>query len=312
MAEEEYVGYLHSVRNYKNLDKDYYKENGNTIKCNTLKSQTSNYPDFNDFCLKFTGILNKFNELSFEFLFDNNRCNFIYMWTYDKLFNGILNKTEDKIDTLMGWMYQFWYRGENKICDINTDLPKRVDFEKMKVLYDYATDYESLKRYLEDRQFLCTEAFKTYLEQIVNAYKEAKRTCTDISPEKYCKLLTIIDKVYKNNELSELKCKGLKPVNHEHPDSLDVRVVPEQEGSHLSNAVVFVFPLISIILTFLILYKFTPFGRWINTRFLKKNLIERHIDEEQPYEFLEHSYVPMNTNSQNDTHNISYHSIENL
>ncbi|SBT54184.1 PIR Superfamily Protein [Plasmodium ovale wallikeri] len=312
MAEEEYVGYLHSVRNYKNLDNDNFKEHGDTTKCNPLKLHTTNYPNFNDFCLKLTGILNKFNELPSSFLFDNNRCKFIYMWTYDKLFNGILNKTEDKIDSLMGWMHHFWHRDGNYICDINTDLPKRMDFEKMKVLYDYATDYESLKKYLEDSQFLCTEAFKTYLEQIVNVYTEAKGTCTNASPEKYCKLLTIIDNKYNSNELSELNCKGLKPVIHDRPDSLDARVVPEQEDSHSSNAVVFVFPLISIILTFLILYKFTPFGRWINSRFLKKRVIESQIDEEQEYEFTEHSYVPMNTNSQNGTHNISYHSMENL
>ncbi|SBS89096.1 PIR Superfamily Protein [Plasmodium ovale curtisi] len=323
---EDYEYLLHSRRNYKKLEDSIYDSDGNSTECAKFNSQTQNYPGFYDFCIRLTGIIKNIEKIQFDNLFDNKHSTLLNIWIYDKLFSKLIKGKEHNIYTLIGWIFGLCYRDEVQICDIHTDIPNMLEFEKMKMLYDYATNYESLERNLRDNSYECTHNFKEYLDKYVNQYKEAKRKCVGEKTEKYCKLLTAIDSKYNNNELSKLECRGIKAANasfgedfsrgrhgsstdYEDPDSLGGREVLEKGNSHLSNAMAFVFPLFCIILTFLILYKFTSFGPWIHSRFLKKKIIERDIDEEEMYELLERPNVSMTINSHNGTHNIGYHSM---
>ncbi|SBT84311.1 PIR protein [Plasmodium ovale] len=328
MTKEYYEYLLHSRRNYRKLNSSNYAKDGNTVTCKSFEEHTKKYPGFKNLCMKLTGIIKNFDELKSYDLFDHDRCTFVHIWTYDKLFNEILEKEKNELGEIITWIFPLWYPNKNKVCNIHTNIPSRADYEKLKMLYDYATDHQNLQVHLRDNSYMCTENFKNYLEKNVSLYNDVKSECKDKSTEEYCNLLKVIDGKYPGNKLPELKCIGtlqeellmqqhigrdrpghIPSAGYVGPDHSEEMELPEQGDSHLSNAMAFVFPLFCIILTFLILYKFTSFGPWIHSRFLKKKIIESDIDDEGTYEFLERPHMSMNIHSQNGTHNIGYHSM---
>ncbi|SBT58756.1 serine-repeat antigen [Plasmodium ovale wallikeri] len=194
----------------------------------------------------------------------------------------------------------------SNVCDI-VPPPLKEDFNKEKKLYDYATNFDTIDHKLRDNGYKCTREAYVYLEEYVKQYKEIKQECDKTSNTKnYCTLLKTIHETYDDNKLSNLKCKNIQIYTPEESDfpvgvsglggeeqaysrdedtaELAMQETSQFTGSHAFMAITS--PIFGIILVLFTLYKFTPFGPLVSSRFLKRKIIHDNIDEENMQELL--------------------------
>ncbi|CAG9474079.1 unnamed protein product [Plasmodium vivax] len=110
------------------------------------------------------------------------------------------------------------------------------------------------------------------------------------------------------------------PHQQEHHGGQDQRMtglLPEDEGASIDsssmydsikeNTIRFSPPLIGFSFFSLMLYKFTPFGSFINRNILGKRIIPRNMEMEDRRELYENNYMELNSNLQDLRPNIGYH-----
>ncbi|SBS91756.1 PIR Superfamily Protein [Plasmodium ovale curtisi] len=325
------ISILGSTYNYDRIN-NWYKSYGDTAICNSMEESLSNYQGIKDFCIQLTGVLKKFNNLSFTGPFANDPCTIINYWMYDYLFNRIIKQDGSKdITTILAKLYSFW---ENLIslstCDIKSYLGVQNNFNDLKHLYDYATNYENIKLYLTEKSLMCTENIKKYLDQIHEIYKRAQQKCA--SSHDYCTVLEYIHKKYNTEKVLDLKCivtlsSELTPGQGKNGERMDAHTrgqhvemevqhdpystgMPKSDTPSTSASNIIMasaFPIFGVILIFFILYKFTPIGTLLQSK-LNKGKGKMKFMNEESYNFLTHpseteliySEVP---------HHIAYHSI---
>ncbi|SBT57493.1 PIR Superfamily Protein [Plasmodium ovale wallikeri] len=312
-----------SIWIYERLD-EKYKPHGNNTKCSTLQEELRDYSGIKNFCMNLTGIFSKFDELSLYHPFDNDNCRIVKYWVFDRLFNQIIkddkNKNIGDILTKLLPIQQSYVKAKH--CDL-FNYPKVKDhFNTMKRVYDYATDYNAIDVYIVGKSYLCAENMRTFVNENDESYKKVKAECdTSNNNETYCAVLRHIENWDVNKKLSnKLTCRG-KP----SPKTFaDIRAqtlgngrqkASEPEDTHVpvyTPAISVIFPLSGILFTFFILYKFTPFGRSIHARFMRKIISAPQTDEElEPEkEFSEKIYEQVNRDSQSSKCYIGYHPSE--
>ncbi|SBT55862.1 PIR Superfamily Protein [Plasmodium ovale wallikeri] len=327
---KEHINSLPSYINYNRLDKNY-KESGDIDHCTSLQSQLDGYEKFYEFCLNYTGILKNYDYWTLVESFNKDRCRTLKYWIYDYLFNRIVYKNSNSSSTdilnkiLPRWIDKF----PSNVCDI-VPPPLKEDFNKEKKLYDYATNFDTIDHKLRDNGYKCTREAYVYLEEYVKQYKEIKQECDKTSNTKnYCTLLKTIHETYNDNKLSNLKCKNIEiytpeesdfPVDRlglggeaqaysrdEDTEELAMQQTSQFTGSHAFMATTF--PIFGIILVLFILYKFTPFGPLVSSRFLKRKIIHDNIDEENMQELLTNAYELEDGNSNSSKNHISYYPL---
>ncbi|SBS90694.1 PIR Superfamily Protein [Plasmodium ovale curtisi] len=326
---KEHINSLPSYINYNRLDKNY-KKFGDIDHCTSLQSQLHGYENFSEFCLNYTGILENYDYWTLVESFNKDRCKTLKYWIYDYIFNRIVYKNSDSTSTaiiskiLPRWIVKF----PSNVCDIALP-PLKEDFNKEKKLYDYATNFDTIYHKLKDNGSKCTREVDDYLEEYVKQYKEIKQEC-DKTPntKNYCKLLKTIHETY-DNKLSSVKCENIEIYTPEEGDfseggpglgrearaysrdggtaELEMQQTSQFTGSHAFMTITF--PIFGIILVLFILYKFTPFGPLVSSRFLKRKIIHDNIDEENLQELLTNAYELEDRNSNRSKNHISYHPL---
>ncbi|SCN45312.1 PIR protein [Plasmodium malariae] len=304
---------LPSALNYKILDNKtaYYSDD----KCNTLVDVLSEYNGVFDFCEKFIGIIENFNKLTIFGQFEDDSCITVKFWVYDRLFKLPINNTNvNDINKVILKLKENIDLDTIKECNIFNFTYSKEDFYIMKSLYDYATNYNTIKKYLYGKNYICKQNLKNYIDKNYEIYINVKDKCNsnDTRNDEYCTVYDYIKKVFIN-ENSSLSCK----VKHSEDDvSEKEHVTRRDEGlsptlsnlgkrdekisginaitEHEKNSVPFakiivgvVFPLLGF---FFILYKFTPFKSWLKTNLLKKKIIKDYEDEEYTQEPLNEYY----------------------
>ncbi|SBT59403.1 PIR Superfamily Protein [Plasmodium ovale wallikeri] len=66
-----------------------------------------------------------------------------------------------------------------------------------------------------------------------------------------------------------------------------------------------------ISILFLLSYKFTPFGKWMRSALLRKNIITHYETEEDTQDILSHTYENTNIDTDDSIHNIQYYATQN-
>ncbi|SBT86102.1 PIR protein [Plasmodium malariae] len=318
---------LPSVLNYNNLNRkiSYLSD---TI-CGKLDEDLRDYEDIFGFCVNIKGVIEKFNELSFYGEFTNERCIVVKLWMYDRLFNLRIkdNKVNDINNIINKVKEMFNDNDPVKECKLFDSLYLKEDFYKMKSLYDYATNYKTIKGYLNDNSYICNKNLKDYINKNDELYINGKQKCEapDTGNMEYCRVFEYFKEPYLNKNLP-LSCKVkhevaevseqeqymtiegegpsaasgmLSQSNAERTEFIAVRRHPQTSiltTEDKKNAVPFsgvimavIFPLLGIFI-FFILYKFTPFKSRLNTHLFKKKIIEDYEDEEYIQEHLNESY----------------------
>ncbi|SBS95949.1 PIR Superfamily Protein, partial [Plasmodium malariae] len=180
---------LPSTLNYNKLNKN--KDYDSDAICDKLEEELSDYNDVFGFCENYTGIIKYFKELSFSVKKVNNDISEIIL-KIKKVFVNY-NKIEG--------------------CDLFNFPHLKEDFDKMKSVYDYATNYSTITTYLRDNNYICNQYLKDYINTNDELYINTKNSCNtaDKKNKKYCNVFDYIKEVNINeNHPLSCKVKGLE------------------------------------------------------------------------------------------------------
>ncbi|SBT57419.1 PIR Superfamily Protein [Plasmodium ovale wallikeri] len=334
------IYFLPSVKNYRHLSTYGYHYNGDINLCEDIETKLNDYEGIEKLCLTITGILNKFDEVKIDNLFENDKCTFVNIWLHDELFKNIKKKYGHKnisefIVHLLNERQKLFQKPENigrvEKCEIRIDLNNEHFFKKMKKLYDYVTDYKTIHSKLQDPGFMCSEKYKQYIEDGVDVYNQAKSGC-ETEGNIYCAEYRRIKNYITDDILSKLKCTKEKPKTlsisddhshlrerasrspHDGSPSHGVHSGPELDpnhNSHSSISIAVIFPIIGILLIFFFLLKFTPLAALLRNRLLKKKITGPYEDKDEKEEFLSCIQEHSSTNTENSAYKVGYYATGN-
>ncbi|SBT33187.1 PIR Superfamily Protein [Plasmodium ovale wallikeri] len=269
----------------------------------------------------------------------SKRWDYLYYWTGEKIIKSLTDSItfEKVMYPLKNIRDQFNSSDPYKkhIFSITKD-----QFEKLKKIYDYFENYNSIFQKIGYSNSDCTPELKKHVEDSFQIYKTLKQECDVKDTEHYCKMFQELVTEYEKEDLEELTCNGTKdPTASAEDKSVQYRELESHEtgpqGSHLrsgfeggiqdrsmhgghipnnstfDNVTPIFFPIFGIFCVFFILYKFTPFGTWLDVKLLGKKVIQYDIDGEQTEELLENTYEFSSTNKKNKEHHVVYYPIEN-
>ncbi|SBS90632.1 PIR Superfamily Protein [Plasmodium ovale curtisi] len=337
------IPYLPSVLNNKHLNNSDYKTlYSSDAKCDTLIDELQKYEEIREFCLYLTGILSKFNtRRPFLGLFQNHNCIIVKYWMFDNLYNGTIQNK--KIHEIVGKLIKIWYEYDVKNCDFIKDVSTKDDFEKMKKLYYYASNYETIQMYINGNDGKCHSNVKKYIDEMDKLYNKVKDDCQN-PINTYCNILNDINSVYTTEDkLSKLNCivetltelptredanvggfqgransyGGLMSHGTFNPsgeDSEDFSLGPEASRDSISPSSTIVastIPVLGILVAFFTVHKFTPFGTMLHSRLLRNKITRLHAVDEEPNRYLEDYYEYDVSNYSEKQNNISYLPLQN-
>ncbi|SBT83028.1 PIR protein [Plasmodium ovale] len=337
----DFLNYLTSTNCYNYLD-NIYKNRGNKDKCEKLKNDFQRYPQIYDFCMSLTGNLDNFNKLKSDGLFDDDRCRYLNFWIYDRLEGmGLDTKSMDH-PSIIGKIIILFnnFKMYEKNCNYDFHLIDGKDYTKMRKLYNYIMDYGIIKYYANgENNYECNTKNVDYIKDGINAYNDIKRDCAQNNQKYYCIAMRDFEKVNNKDDLLKLQCKKIKsefPSEIARTDHLrqgqhafegayhsvgsqvkGSRMESETPDSHSLSASEIVmsllFPFLGLLAIFFILYKFTPFGSWLDSNVLRKKKISHnlHEDDEVAEDILDKTYGHMYTPYQSKLHQVGYNSIYN-
>ncbi|KMZ76976.1 hypothetical protein PVIIG_05874 [Plasmodium vivax India VII] len=234
---------LPSTINYKRLNENYgkYVDYGQSDKlCDQLKKtfpeRLGDYTSIEEFCEKLTEILTRFNTLSFLGSFEENKCIIVKYWMYDQLFNFIKGEyVIQNMRPLLDILSSIWkdYITDKKCNLDDAHMYSEENFNKIKVLFDYAQDYNTIKSAIKPPKMECSDVYMNYLDKGVQIYKEIKQDCLNNSDKPYCLQFKNLETLYNMDNLSNKICEienAYLKFSPEVFDSHDVEDSETEEG----------------------------------------------------------------------------------
>ncbi|SBT55106.1 PIR Superfamily Protein [Plasmodium ovale wallikeri] len=335
---------LMSVKHYNKVD-TRFAGMGDETKCEKLKSelhgQLNKYPGFSKFCSSLIGNLEFFNYLPYLEFFKHHSCKYFNLWICDRMSKELVNLNVDKYNNIKNKIKEIWNDYE-LIKECKPDFISYMDdmnYNKIKNLYEYALNYDTLVKYYDQRGSLCSMEYKKYIEESLKTYEEAKHKCSSDTESLLCIALKDVRAVYNKEELSNITCNGtisLEKIRREvkqslvpevaHLDTQESRVAsidverlstgqydtyittPEGESSVSSSykATLIVFPLFGILFILFSSYKFTPFGSWLKKYILNITNNQNNIEQKVKHNLLDNELEAHNINLIEGSHYISY------
>ncbi|SBT56082.1 PIR Superfamily Protein [Plasmodium ovale wallikeri] len=218
---------LDSNKIYDMLETKNLQE-GDREKCEELdqiiKNQYQDSDSLTYICQSFTGNLLNYENIKFSDFFDKFRCIFLNIWLYEYLLKEKINWSDLKYSFIKGRIVKFWNEYDFKnTCDYDfIYYSNKVDYDRMKKMYEFALNYEKLYFFIKTSNDPCTTEDEQYIQESHKLYEEVKSECeSELDPEpepepefssKYitkrihCDALKDIYSFYSKSKLSELKC----------------------------------------------------------------------------------------------------------
>ncbi|SBT73119.1 Plasmodium vivax Vir protein, putative [Plasmodium ovale] len=331
----------------KNLDPfmfDFMLNNHVTIcnnckLCDDVNEMKKNEPWFKIFCYQFVRNLETFKDMSGYYTPEQriSRCNSLIYWMNNKVKNiyeiSKVNNKNNIINELLNVWRQFDAL-EVKInlsagCSIpdNTVLNNLEEMKNKKKMSDYCENYDELKSllrkpYINSECYVYYSYFKDSFHEFSNIATENKEQCLKIKEcLRFCNnadpnnLINIANckvvQISKDNDeyIEKKKCDTLKDqaVAEKTCEPREFRI-SEFTFSDNRAIILILFSLWGIFLSFLFLYKMTPFRSWISNKLGKKKILRDNFNEQSDDETLDADYETAGRNMQNTGYNIIYNS----
>ncbi|SCA81910.1 Plasmodium vivax Vir protein, putative [Plasmodium vivax] len=289
--------------------------------------------------MSITGVIDSFNEINIHNSFDNNKCTVFALWMYDYLIKELKNRYDySRIEKFINIINPIFIRYSRKIgCTIPSYIGIERYVDTLKILYDFAINYDTLMVYIRNNGYRCSEDFSKYIEEKVKLLYELKENC-EFSGQAYCQVLNdIFKKPIREEKLLKLECtkvsseeikrileEKLQLQNFEdlHDIYLDVhdkdpkiatheqerhkRIISDEPSSTPSNNIMgTTLPVVGSVFTMSLLYRLTPVGNWVNSR-LRGNGSRSHNLYNKAYGPQGDLSDPQALNSFANEFNISY------
>ncbi|SBT56507.1 PIR Superfamily Protein [Plasmodium ovale wallikeri] len=217
----------------------------------------------------------------------DNRCRCLnYFLNTKKEFKTFSNKTCSEIFDAHNAIST-----ELKTCELKIGCIPEEDIGKIKKMHELHNSFSKLEISIGQND----ENIYSNANEFAKIYKDAISSCNSDNTEGYCEAL---------KEFEELCYYHAKSKNCSEIANL---LKYQQE---LKKSFKIVFPCIMVLgIPFIsyIMYKFTPFGSWINTFLIKNKIIRHNMNEEVADQYFQDTYEHADIENMFNSHNIGYH-----
>ncbi|SBS82125.1 PIR Superfamily Protein [Plasmodium ovale curtisi] len=281
-------------------------------------------------CYKFANNLEKiYNNFDSNTGLNDKRCNDFLYWWYNSLYYTYEKGHSSNRAEIVNTFVEVWKKikesreiSEDKLCKNFFEALKSFDeCEKAKKVSDYCENYEFIQKKLHEEKVNClgfyyyiTENSKLYEQNVSKCRENRKNYCLDFkdchnySPEKLLNDKKCVET--KQSEIERAKLEELEekftmcpPESRCVEDAFIYRSITFSDYRFISLIVLSIW---AILLSLFFLYKFTPFGSFINNILHRKNIIRKNIHEEEFHELLESDSEDAPINFINREYRITY------
>ncbi|SBS84719.1 PIR Superfamily Protein [Plasmodium ovale curtisi] len=263
------------------------------------------------------------NVISDESCNNGKCCSYMNYWLNKKIENKKISLDQSDFDVYNNYIVYYNSINEKKFCVSNKFFISNNIYEEMKRLYTLYELYNTFKTTSANKDKGCME-----LNTCVMNYNRILHYCKPNGDSDFCKALqNFKTKFSSENSVSireckekfgELKLKDLKDLPDEDVQHVDFFFIQGDEEiihpswfSHSNLIQTLFFSAVGISLLFLLSYKFTPFGKWMRSLLLRKNIIKHYETEEETQDILSHTYKNKNIDTEDSIHNIQYYATQN-
>ncbi|ANQ07953.1 KIR protein [Plasmodium coatneyi] len=203
----------------------------------------------------------------------NEYCDYLYYWIGDTLLNGSLSVRNLK--DLMSDLFPKLNSWKSiKGCDKIETTADESEFNRRKQVFEYLQQCKIMKAQLKGNSKTpptqkpkCTQAYDTYLKEVVNALKSEYTKCSGPDRKRsvsdsYCTNFLAMCQQCNPEQLSQLKCEVPKTEesiasNYQASSTEDTITSPSENSSSITPTTVIssIVPIIGLPLTALLLYK---------------------------------------------------------
>ncbi|SBT84509.1 PIR protein [Plasmodium ovale] len=273
-------------------------------------------------------------------------CSYMNYWLNEKIRKNKNSLVEYNFDVYNKYIAFYNGRTTEKVCESNKFFISNNIYEEMNKLYYLYELYNKFKTNSTNTDRGCVELrtcvmhynrILRYCKPNGNSYicKALQNFKTKFSSDNFVSLSEC-----KEN-FRELKLKDLQDLSDEDEQHVNflfiqgngesgrrglladasysqLRGYPEGDEesiqpswfSHSNLIQSLFFSAVGISFLFLLSYKFTPFGKWMRSLLLKKNII-KHYETEETQDILSHTYENVNIDTEDSVHNIQYYATQN-
>ncbi|SBT54960.1 PIR Superfamily Protein [Plasmodium ovale wallikeri] len=272
-------------------------------------------------------------------------CSYMNYWLNEKMRKNKNSLVESDFDVYNNYIAYYNNRNNVNVCESNKFLISADIFDEMKRLYSLYELYNTFIASRADSQSGCRN-----LNVCVTYYNKILRKCKHNSDNKFCKALQNFKNIFSTDnfvslrecekKLGKMKLKDpqdlpeldsqqvdlhLLQLNRESAkrrlleSSLHSQQIESTEGgsesihssfSHSNLIQTLFFSAFGISLLFLLSYKFTPFGKWMRSILLRKNIIKHYETKEETLDILSHTNENTNIDTEDSIHNIQYYATQ--
>ncbi|SBT00098.1 PIR Superfamily Protein [Plasmodium ovale curtisi] len=303
--------------------------------CEEVSEKKKNEPWFKIFCYQLVRNLETAETINRNNYKDirNSRCKSLIYWMYDKVKNyyekPIIKNNENIIKELLDVWKNFNGSDEHNPSSPKCKVPNLLEFtnlenmKRKKIMSDYCENYNKLKKILNFDEHPNCHIYYDYFKDSLSKYKEivnvcnegdffvnnCSRFCKEEDPEDVlnkakCRRIEISPK--KNDYIKIDECKALTKPPPEVRCEPDEIKISEFTFSDNRAIILILLSLWGVFLTFLLLYKMTPFRSWISNKLGKGKIIRDRFNEQSDDESLDADYENTDRNMQNSEYNIRY------
>ncbi|SBT74361.1 Plasmodium vivax Vir protein, putative [Plasmodium ovale] len=274
-------------------------------------------------------------------------CSYMNYWLNKKMQESKESLNESDFYIYNDYIEYYNGRTDEKVCKSNKFFIGTYEYKEMKTLYSLYELYNTFKTNSSNIDKGCRELSSCvmYYNNIVRKCKQKNNSgfCkalqnfkTIYAPDKFISLRKCEEK------LGELKLKEPGELSEEVTETVNLSLLQWRRGSaetglfedsffseprgnkegeeesinvssfSHSNLIQTLFSsAFGISILFLLSYKFTPFGKWMRSALLRKNINTHYETEEDTQDILSHTYENTNIDTEDSIHNIQYYATQN-
>ncbi|SBT53304.1 PIR Superfamily Protein [Plasmodium ovale wallikeri] len=211
-------------------------------------------------------------------------CRHLIYWIHDKIIDNKIHEKELRYVTLFVYIHKAWLQikeklnfPKGKMCTLK--IESQINRTKLKKLFYYYQFYDTMRNNISKDKESCEKYYK-YLKDMAALYDEYSGYC--VVPRNF-KCPDIFKKVKTRDPRDLLdfdQCKLLlEEENKAAPEKMEEPVYVHEDSEDDNTGKSLFYSLTGAAYTALMLYKFTPIGSMLGSKFLSKPNIVGDIDE---------------------------------
>ncbi|SBT83113.1 PIR protein, partial [Plasmodium ovale] len=288
--------------------------------CEDELTELSSNHNFRSFCSKFTNNYTNIMSKWAQRVYNNENCEYLNYWTYSELINNNFNVNKDNLSNskIINDMTKLWNNYNKdfyKQCKFKIYNMSIAHFQHMKQLYDYSKDYSRIKANHCLDNFQCKPCYCMHIKKVIGVFNLVKEECQSNEGNELCTLYSSIAE-NKNPErlLNDMQCtdEGVSGFAAGGPNG-EADLGSSLEGSPSRAGLNAGLSILGIsVISFFLMYKFTPLQSWLNTVTRRLNGNKYFLGKEETNEMLSYSSETEDANLSNNELNVSYNPLLNF